>query len=349
MSFMHVDAFTAATGVFTPALTGTPSVPNSAFSINTADGVTARDAECGWLFATNTYSLPASYYVVEQGSVTRYESDFGGPNIHSLYQADITWFGNKSYTQTYWIRATTESGDASNYGYNLNQWYSLAPTAPGAAVPFWSWGVTSKFATILEGTIKVEIANDNVGTIILATGYYKGKAQLTAAGGGGGGGCFTGNMLVLMADGTEKPIKDVVEGDLVVGLAKDNSFVSARVNTVMAPRVCKVYEIKLSNGKVIETTAEHPFKTVTGQWVNIDPEATYQPKLGGHSVKPKVDGKLTCGTRLYGFESNAEVVKIKDTGRMETVYHLANVGDNQTYFVEGMCVHNLLDEQQEKR
>lgn len=349
MSFMHIDAHTAAAGVAVPSLSGTAVSPNTAQGFNQSDGVVPSTATAGWLIGTNDYVQGSPVpFQSQAGSISRYDSDFGGPATYILFNSSTEWISNKSYTETYWVRATLESGDAPGSGYALNTWHDISPTSPTDPQPYWTWSASSKFDQRFTGTLKIEIARDNgagAAGLIVATGYYEGDAWVQyVASGGGGGGCFTGNMLVLMADGSEKRIAEIVEGDMVVALADDNSFAKAKVGKVMIPRLCNVYEIKLNNGKVIETTAEHPFKTVGGQWVNIDPEATYQPTLGGPSVKPDVDGKLQYGTRLYGFENNAEVVKIKNTGRQETVYNLSNVGEHHTYFVEGMCVHNFDNE-----
>lgn len=343
MSFMHFDAHTAAAGVIIPILDGTEESPQTAFGI----GTTTDSIESGWVFVTNTYyqaGPPLVNYI--PGNITKVEWDFGIPNYSN--RPPEVWYENKSYTETFWLKATQSGlaapGEAPATGYNLDEWYDISLGNHPAGGPFWYWAADA--VGTVTGMIKVEIARDNLGTpgTVVATGYYSGNCRMTASGGGGDGGCFTAGSLVLMAAGNEKPIEDVKEGEMVVSLTDNDDLVAAKVSKVMAPRICNVYEVKLSNGKVIETTAEHPFRTVTGKWLNIDPEATYQPTLGGRNVKPIVDGKLHCGTRLYGFETNVEVVKIKNTGRQETVYNLSKVDGHHNFFVEGICVHNVLDE-----
>jgi len=162
-------------------------------------------------------------------------------------------------------------------------------------------------------------------------------------GGGGGGGCFTGNMKICMADGTQKEIKDVAVGEKVKSLDTDtNEIVEVAVSGLMTPRTCNIYELTLDNGTVIETTADHPFRTVDGNWANIDPNFV-QPGAGyitqsGDAVQAE---KLEVDTILHGIEVNATVTNIVDTGRTETVYHLYDVGEHHNYFVENICVHNM--------
>lgn len=197
------------------------------------------------------------------------------------------------------------------------------------------WGFQTSDIQLVTATFLVSIRQGTGPVIDTATWTIQINRT---AGGGGGGGCFTANMLVLMADGTEKPIADIMAGEMVMSLDPGtNTLVSARVQNIMIPRICNIYEVRLTNGKVIETTIEHPFRTADGRWVNIDPNATHAPNVGSQMHK------IREGMLLRGAEGSARIAKIVDTGRMETVYNLSSVGIHHTYFVEGMCVHNKID------
>ena len=97
---------------------------------------------------------------------------------------------------------------------------------------------------------------------------------------------------------------------------------------------------RILNKRGIETTIEHPFRTANGKWANIDTDATYMTR-SGKIHKPEVDIQLHEGMLLRGAEGTARIMKIVDTGRVETVYNLSRVGPHRNYFVEGMCVHNV--------
>ena len=99
----------------------------------------------------------------------------------------------------------------------------------------------------------------------------------------------------------------------------------------------------VSDGKIIETTIEHPFRTVNGKWASIDPLSTYQSR-NGTTYRSPANAKLKEGLLLHGAEEHARVIKIVETGRKETVYHLAHVGMHN-FFVEGFCVHNIIDQE----
>jgi hypothetical protein len=209
---------------------------------------------------------------------------------------------------------------------------------------YWSWMTTG--VSSYTATFPVYI-RENTGTpgpiLDSATWSIQITESASGGGGGGGGGCFTGNMRVLMADGTEKRIADILVGDAVMSLnTQTGQLVASRVNVLMVPRLCYIYELHLSNGKVIETTIEHPFRTVCGKWAAIDPLATYQSR-SGKICRTEANTHLKEGVFLHGSEEHARVTKIVETGRIETVYHLAHVG-MRNFFVEGFCVHNITTE-----
>ena len=80
--------------------------------------------------------------------------------------------------------------------------------------------------------------------------------------------CFTGDTRILMADGGEKPIRQVRVGDLVMGPDGRANRVVGIERPVLGERL--LYSI---NGGPHFVTAEHPLMTATG-WKAIDPEAT---------------------------------------------------------------------------
>lgn len=80
--------------------------------------------------------------------------------------------------------------------------------------------------------------------------------------------CFVGGTLVLMADGTQRPIETLEVGDLVLGRR-------GRVNRVIGverTRLGRRRLYALNDGRPF-VTAEHPFLTAEG-WKALDPEAT---------------------------------------------------------------------------
>ena len=78
-----------------------------------------------------------------------------------------------------WIKATqtgvSTPGDAPTSGDTLDSWHQVGGSS--GADRSWGWQQTGLGST--AGEIKVDIATDSGGTNIVATGYYKGTAEIT--------------------------------------------------------------------------------------------------------------------------------------------------------------------------
>ncbi len=159
--------------------------------------------------------------------------------------------------------------------------------------------------------------------------------------------CFTAETLVLMADGSEKRIKDIKTGDRV--LSGDG-----RVNRVVAverPRLAG-RNLFAFNGGAPFVTAEHPFLTPAG-WKALDPVATAEenPALTVASLtrgdlltvaQPQRDG--TLGNLALAAEVATSLVPLQrietfDADPQMQVYNLLLDGDH-TYIANGFVVHN---------
>ena len=168
--------------------------------------------------------------------------------------------------------------------------------------------------------------------------------------------CFTGNTLVLMADGSRKPISKVRVGDKVRGQKGSVN----RVIGIERPKlgIRKLYGF---NGKPGFVTAEHPFMTSSG-WKSIDPAATFaeNPQLrvgvlgAGDSIvamaplqrQPALASAVRPIAYLPGSDETGRLsrIKIETIAPMTgdpamTVYNLLLDGD-RSYFANGFLVHN---------
>lgn len=86
---------------------------------------------------------------------------------------------------------------------------------------------------------------------------YKGIAW---GGESGGQACFTGDTLVLTADGL-KPIKEIKVGDKVLTVNTMKTAVVKRpITKLVSHEETEIYKLYI-NGEIIETTASHPFVT----------------------------------------------------------------------------------------
>jgi DNA polymerase-3 subunit alpha len=91
-------------------------------------------------------------------------------------------------------------------------------------------------------------------------GRFVGVFQFTA--------CLTGDTLITMADGTERPLEEIVPGEKVMSYnTSSNSFEIKLVSDFIDQGMKKCIEITLENGKSITCTLDHKFYTSNRGWV----------------------------------------------------------------------------------
>lgn len=78
--------------------------------------------------------------------------------------------------------------------------------------------------------------------------------------------CFSEDVMILMADGTAKKIKDVIKGDIVKSYNNQTKSLEDTevINTVKNRRATNMARITLIDGSVLEFNAYHPFMTQDG-------------------------------------------------------------------------------------
>lgn len=82
---------------------------------------------------------------------------------------------------------------------------------------------------------------------------------------------FTGETLVLMADGTKKPIKDVTLGDEVMATDPETGETGPRkvIDLIRHDGLHTMVAVRLSDGSTIDATDGHPFWVEShGEWVD---------------------------------------------------------------------------------
>lgn len=223
------------------------------------------------------------------------------------------------------------------------------------------WGNFANTAT--DGTFYSTVAYPGYRINASAGGYYAKSYNVTAADISAGWVticldatpvttppcCFTGETLVLMADGSEQPIERVQPGDSVLG----NTGLVNRVLRVMKPLLGRRLLYSL-NGSTPFVTSEHPFLSDVG-WKAIDPKATLEEGCGVQVSRLMVgDRLLVCkgclapaGSSYAGGEPaeiDIGVVELESLHASEAaptmpLFNLLLEGDH-TYIAGGFVVHN---------
>jgi len=138
--------------------------------------------------------------------------------------------------------------------------------------------------------------------------------------------CFVAGTPVLMADGTEKPIERIREGDEVAAFDGLNALESRKVKHLMVHRNRRVLLIVAGHSSV-RCTPEHPFLIEHGTW--------------------RTAGDLKPGDRLIDADGNPQTVASVDGVTGEHDVFNFHVEDLQTYVAAGFRVHNTKGQQQD--
>lgn len=152
--------------------------------------------------------------------------------------------------------------------------------------------------------------------------------------------CFAAGTKVNMADGTEKNIEDIEEGEWVVCWDfETNDFSNEKVLVTSETEDMEVVELSFNNfGHDIKilATKDHPFFVEGGKgWACQDPEVL-KAKTGMEAAALEVGDLILNGkegevSKLTGYTSCDFTIP---------VYNLDNVFKYNNYFVYGMLVHN---------
>lgn len=162
--------------------------------------------------------------------------------------------------------------------------------------------------------------------------------------------CFTAGTMILMADGSQRPIETIAAGDQVMGRRGRVNAVKACERTVLGDR--RLYAL---NGGRLFVTAEHPFLTVEG-WKALDPEATRRENAALDVGALQIGDQLCRGTvRVVGGERRSApagpgILFMQATATLEALaavsaapetplFNLLLDGDH-SYVADGWIVHN---------
>lgn len=134
------------------------------------------------------------------------------------------------------------------------------------------------------------------------------------------GGCFTGDTLVLMSDGTEKPIQDIQPGDTILTRASETDAM------LVPARVGRVHTVEedgyiIINDTLRVTAAHRMF--VDGQW--------------------QAAGDIQIGSELVDPTGNTVRVEAIVFQREDVMVYNLMVEQYHTFFADGVWVHNNKD------
>jgi len=149
--------------------------------------------------------------------------------------------------------------------------------------------------------------------------------------------CFVAGSKVLMGDGIEKNIEEILVGDIVVSYNELESSVETRnVTEVYSPTHDDLIELLLSDGTKIVSTFDHPY------YVNNMDLASYEPKWTNERYKlPTEVVKIEIGNQVHKHNGEKlEIISINELERVQTQTYIISVEGNRNFYLNGILVHN---------
>ena len=144
--------------------------------------------------------------------------------------------------------------------------------------------------------------------------------------------CFLPEQLINMGDGSKKPIIEISKNDEVqVFDTQTNQVKISQVNKIVSAEHDDVYELHLSNDKILKPTGNHPFWTKGKDWTTID---GHNPNHGGGNEI------LNIGDFVYDIKEGwIEVVNIIPINGSYMTYNFVDM-ETGTIIADGIIKNN---------
>lgn len=155
--------------------------------------------------------------------------------------------------------------------------------------------------------------------------------------------CFVAGTKILMGDGTEKNIEDVVGTDMV--MSYNLSLQLNEPREVIATKKTTQYlfiTYFLENGREITCTHDHPFYTENYEIGSYSPERTVQFINDYYytTLTPPIL-KISIGDFLLDDLGNKiQITNITETNGVMMGTHLFTVDTNNNFYANSILVHN---------
>jgi len=154
--------------------------------------------------------------------------------------------------------------------------------------------------------------------------------------------------MIWLADGSHSPIESCVLGQYVMTWNESTKLLEPReISLIMKPRMCPIFDVTFSDGRILQMTDTHPLMLPNGQWGAFDVEKSIREHEWMQDIETH---ELTVGDSVFSMldgimfdrqdEMGLEIVSIEEHSEME-VHNLSGVYENNNFFVNGMLAHNF--------
>jgi hypothetical protein len=160
--------------------------------------------------------------------------------------------------------------------------------------------------------------------------------------------CFVAGTMILMFDGSSKPIEKIKIGDFVKSYNYDFNEINSKVLELESPIRDGYYNINFDDGSNLSITDEHPIYIIKNNysgWASINPKKTQKYYYSFFGLE-----KIEIGD--YALQIKNKTIKINGINFInQTIktYNLKHINSSHTFFANSFLVHNkALSATQEK-
>lgn len=152
--------------------------------------------------------------------------------------------------------------------------------------------------------------------------------------------CFVEGTEVLLGNGEIKLIEKVEVGDIVLTFNENTKALEPnRVLELFSPAHDDLVTLKLSNGRFITSTYDHPYYTVDNRLASRIPSITKAKYELGKEIVELKEGTILFNSKL----EEITVVSIEDgNNEKPTQTYTLKVENNHNFFANNILVHNKL-------
>lgn len=154
--------------------------------------------------------------------------------------------------------------------------------------------------------------------------------------------CFVAGTEVSLENGDVKNIEDVVIGDAVVSYNHEKSEKEIKqVIDIKTPIQTDIVTYKLSNGKEITSTHDHPYYLSDNSISSYSPEKTnHLNSIGSYNIEGVVN-QIKVGDKLVDIDGNhIEILEIIESDKVSTQTYTLSIEDNHNFYANEILVHN---------
>lgn len=152
--------------------------------------------------------------------------------------------------------------------------------------------------------------------------------------------CFIAGTSIQMADGSEKSIEKIKQGDTILTYNIEKKKVErGEVKTISSPLHSNFIEITFNNKTINTNTWDHPYYVKDKGWSSYNPELT--DKNYGLKVGSLMEGDVCL---VYNAKTKtikeSKIISLKTIKEKLQTYNLTEVSKNNNFFANGILVHN---------